>query len=111
MAVKKANKEEKKEVRKFEYKPAEIGVSKVREIKGKDDCYRFNLEINGVSIYGCSYITYTNKEGKEDNFIAFPQYKGSDGNYYNTCWFPINDPAYRKEFEEIENQISKLIES
>ena len=111
MAVKKTNKEEKKEVRKVEYKPAEINVSKVKEIKGKDDCYRFNLEINGVSIYGCSYITYVNKDGKEDNFIAFPQYKGTDGNYYNTCWFPINDSAYSKEFQLIEELIGKALEA
>ena len=107
MAIKKN--EAKKEDRKVEYKPAEIGVSKVKEIKGKKDCYRFTLTINGVDIYGCSYVTYTGKEGEEKNFIAFPQYKGSDGKYYNNCWFPINDPAYRKEYELIEELIGQAI--
>ena len=111
MAIKKTNKEETKKAPQVEYKPAEISIAKVKPVKGKEDCYRFNLTINGVTIYGCSYVTYTNKDGKEDNFIAFPSYKGSDGEHYNTCFFPINNPAYRKEYELVEELIGQAVEA
>ena len=108
MAIQKAKKNEKKKV---EYKPIEIEVSRVKEIANRDDCYRFTLTINGVDINGCQYITYTTKEGEEGNFISLPAYKGSDNKYYNHAYFPINDPAYAKEFAQIENMISEQLKT
>lgn len=84
-----------------------IRVLKVREINDRPDCYRFNAEVNGVTIYGMQYITYTNKNGKKASFVSFPSYKGSDGKFYNNCYFPIEDDS--DEFRVIEMQITDLL--
>ena len=84
-----------------------IRVLKVREIKDRPGCYRFNAEVNGVTIYGMQYITFTNKSGKETSFVSFPSYKGSDGKFYNNAYFPIENDS--KEFQTIEKQISDLL--
>ena len=84
-----------------------IRVLKVREVKDRPSCYRFNAEVNGVTIYGMQYITYTNKNGKEMSFVSFPSYKGSDGKFYNICQFPIENDS--REFQTIEKQISDLL--
>lgn len=99
----------KKEEKEIKYTPEEIEVSKVKAIRGKKDCYRFNMRINGVDIYACQYVTYVSKDGEEKCFIAFPQYKGTDDKYYNNCYFPINHPSYKKEFEFVEKEIEKAI--
>lgn len=41
----------------------------------------FDLDLNGVRIYGCRVV-----EGKNGDFISFPQRKGSDGKYYSIAW-------------------------
>lgn len=84
-----------------------IRVLKVREITDRPDCYRFNAKVNGVTIYGMQYITYTDKNGKKTSFVSFPSYKGSDGKFYNDCYFPIKNNS--KELQTIENQISDLL--
>lgn len=107
MAInKKVNTEEKKELVNYVVK-----VLKVSARKGKPNCYRFNLEVNGIIIYGMDYITYTDRGGKEQNFIAFPQYKSNNGEekYYNHVYFPINDPDYKSVKEDIERQIESLL--
>lgn len=84
-----------------------IRVLNVREIKDRPGCYRFSAEVNGVKIYGMQYITYTNKNGKLTSFVSFPSYKGSDGKFYNICYFPIENDS--EEFKSIEKQLKQLI--
>ena len=68
------------EVREFE-------VKNVRVVEGKNgDLVFFTLMLNGVTIYNCRVAT-----GKNGDFISFPQYKGSDGNYYNTVYVALSD--------------------
>ena len=105
MAITKKNETEKKEVR-TDY---QVKVLKVTPRQNRKDCYRFNAEVNGVTIYGMEYITYTAKNGDEGCFIAFPQYKGSDEKYYNHVYFPVNDPMNTTLFSEIEKQIESLL--
>ena len=41
------------------------------------------VRINGVTIYGCRAVTYTDtQDGKEKDFLSFPQRQGSDGKWY-----------------------------
>lgn len=87
----------------------EIKVLKVTPRQNKEGCYRFNAQINGITIYSMDYITYTAKGGNQKSFIAFPQYQSKDGNYYNHVYFPVNDPANKAAFQEIENQIEKML--
>lgn len=87
-----------------------VRVLKATPRKNKAGCYRFNLDVNGITIYGMDYITYTAKSGDERCFIAFPQYQSSDNNYYNHVYFPINAPEYADVFSEIERQIGELLD-
>lgn len=97
--------EQKKEVR-TDY---EVKVLKVTPRQNREGCYRFNCEVNGITIYGMEYITYTAKGGDQRTFIAFPQYQSSDGKYYNHVYFAVNDPLNTKCFSEIERQIEELL--
>lgn len=104
MAIQKKD-EQKKEVR----TNWEIKVLKVTPRQNREGCYRFNAEINGITIYGMEYITYTAKGGDQRSFIAFPQYQAKDGKYYNHVYFPVNDPLNQTAFQEIETQIGELL--
>lgn len=107
MAINKSNKvEEKQEEEKVVYT---VKVLKATPRKNKPNCYRFNALVNGITVYGMDYITYTGKNGDESTFIAFPQYQSSDGKYYNHVYFPVNDPMNTAIFEAIEKQIEALL--
>ena len=106
MAINRKNNTEKKE----EARAYTVKVERVRGIAGKRDSYRFNLLVNGVFLNGMKYITYAGKDGKDEAFIGFPNYKGTDDKYYNICYFPINDPEYRSVFEDVERQIGEALD-
>lgn len=44
-----------------------------------------DVTINGITIYGASIV-----EGKNGDFIGWPQRKGKDGNYYNVVYAKIS---------------------
>lgn len=83
----------------------EAVVSNVRVIGGKNggDIVFFTLKLNGVSINNCRVAT--TKDGKD--FITFPQYKGSNGQYYNTVYCAISDEDSAKILQDIQNEIDK----
>lgn len=105
MAIQKKS-EATNEGKKMEYT---VRVLKVTPRANREGCYRFNCEVNGITIYGMEYITYTAKGGDQRHFCAFPQYQSSDGKYYNHVYFPVNDPNNKAAFDEIERQISELL--
>ena len=75
-----------------------VKVTRAKQIKNN---VAFDMEVNGVMIYGC-WLKET-KAGK--NFVSFPSYKGSDGKYYSHAFFKISD-----ELEaDIEAQLEKLV--
>ena len=106
MAINKTNKTEEQAEEKIVYT---VKVLKATPRKNKPNCYRFNAVVNGITVYGMDYITYTGKNGDERTFIAFPQYQSSDGNYYNHVYFPVNDPKYGDVYADIEKQIEALL--
>lgn len=79
----------------------------VKVLRAKDmskdgkSAYAFDMEVNGVKVYGCTYREGV-KDGKEWNLVDFPSVKGKDGNYYNRVWFPIS--------KELCDNIGKAIE-
>ena len=88
--------EEKQETRKYEIK-----VTRAKEL---EKCIMFDMEVNGVMIYGCSYRELNRKDGSGSFVkISFPQRKGSDEKYYNYAYFKITD--------EMISEIEKGIEA
>ena len=79
-----------------------IPVSSVQVIRAKEykNTIFFDVEINGVKIYGCRYV-----EGKNGDFVSFPSYKGSDGKYYNHCYIELDEAMVAL----IDEQIDKLL--
>lgn len=81
----------------------ECEVKNVRVVEGKNgDLVFFTLTINGVTIYNCRVAT-----GKNGDFISFPQYKGTNGTYYNNVYVAISDEDSAKILEEIQRQIDE----
>lgn len=80
----------------------EVKVTRAREVK--EGSVAFDMEVNGVSVYGCWYNEYKTKEGKEGTMLTFPSYKNGD-KYYNHCWFPISADLKK----DIIAQIEKLV--
>ena len=79
-----------------------IPVSSVKVIRAKEykNTTFFDVEINGVKIYGCRFV-----EGKNGDFVSFPSYKGSDGMYYSHAYIDLDDAMVAL----IDEQIDKLL--
>lgn len=73
--------------------PADSGlIFKVEHVRdwGRNGGISFSLRIEGgpvlVEIYGCRIIN-----GRDGEFVAFPQRKGSDGHYYKHAYVELTD--------------------
>ena len=76
----------------------------MRVVEGKNgDIVFFTLILNDVSIYNCRVAT-----GKNGDFISFPQYKGSNGNYYNNVYVSLSDEDAGKILADIQAAIDKM---
>ena len=66
----------------------------------------FDMDVNGIAIYGCFAKTEkSNTTGEDVDVVNLPQYKGSNGKYYNHVWFPFS----LDDKENIINQINSLL--
>lgn len=83
-----AKKEEKKELEFEKLQSFEIVSAKEGESKGRSWMLA-TVKINGVTIYGCKPVTYKTKDGKEADFLAFPEEKVGD-KYYKRAWIPLS---------------------
>ena len=104
MNTSKAKKQTKKDSQAQERTPIEVReveVKNVRVVEGKNgDLVFFTLMINGVTIYNCRVAT-----GKNGDFISFPQYKGSDGKYYNNVYVVLSDGVTADILDKIQRYI------
>ena len=65
----------------------DVEVTNVRVVDGRNgDLVFFSLKLNGVIINNCRIAS-----GKNGDFVSFPQYKGSNGQWYNTVFVSIAD--------------------
>lgn len=81
----------------------ECEVKNVRVVDGKNgDLVFFTLVINGVTIYNCRVAT-----GKNGDFISFPQYKGSNGTYYNDAYVSLSDEDSKKILADVQKAINE----
>lgn len=77
-----------------------ISVSHV--MHWQDGSTTFALTIHGVTIYGMRVVGFTDKRtGQHKRFVAFPNRKGNDGNYYHTAYYKLSE----KEEIEILHQV------
>lgn len=97
MAIKK-NTEKTEEKRNYD-----VVVKRVKEFNGS---YAFDMEVNGVMIYGCWYREYERKDGSGTfAAIQFPSRKAEDGKYYNHAYFRIDEDVIKN----IEKQIEAML--
>ena len=81
----------------------EIEVTRAKEL---ENVVMFDMIVNGVTVYGCSYKTFERKDGSgEFAKIDFPSRKGNDGKYYKHVYVKLTD----KDVENIETQLNALI--
>lgn len=68
-----------------------IEVTRANELKDKN-VIMFDMIVNGVTIYGCSYRELERKDGSGSFAkIGFPSRKGSDDKWYSHAYFKISD--------------------
>ena len=66
----------------------------------------FDMTVNGITIYGCFAKTVKSSTTGEDvDVVNLPQYKGTNGNYYDYVWFPMTF----EQKEDIIKQINSLL--
>lgn len=85
----------------------DVKVTKAHYIaqESNNEVISFDITVNGISIYGMIYRAGISKKSKEYEMISFPARKGTDGKYYNHCWFPIGPEL----MESLKNQIGGII--
>ena len=75
-------------------------ISRVKEVT--DTMVSFNINVNGVMIYGMKVIKYKSKKtGEYGMMVAFPTQKGTDDKYYNICTFSMTQEMQ----DDIINQV------
>lgn len=79
----------------------EIEVTRAKEL---ENVIMFDMKVNDVTIYGCSYRVLTRKDtGEEFGKVGFPSKKSGD-NYYNHAFVKLS----AADVETIEKQLEKL---
>ena len=81
---------------------AKIYSCEVIRAKEYKDTVFFDVNINGVSIYGCRFV-----EGKNGDFVSFPSYKGNDGKYYSHAYIKLDEATVSL----IDEQIDELLKA
>lgn len=79
----------------------EVKVTRVKEL---DNVIMFDMVVNDVTIYGCSYRVLTNRETKEEfGKVGFPSKKSGD-TWYNQAFVKLS----AADIETIEKQIESM---
>ena len=80
---------------------SDFAVDNARMLGEKNTVW-FTLTLNGVKIYNCRVVEYD----KGDDFIGFPQQKGSNGVYYPVVTAYVSPEDTKKILEEVEKQLN-----
>ena len=65
----------------------------------------FDMEVNGIKIYGCWLKEGTSKKGENYSMVILPSKVGKDGKYYSVAWFPISKELTKEIREQIGNML------
>lgn len=79
-------------------KSAEIKVTRAKQFDNGGVV--FDVEINGVTIYGCRVV-----ESSKGDFVSYPARKGSDDKYYSHAFYKMSP----EETKETIAQVEKLL--
>ena len=66
--------------------PITISSVSVERVRDTSKGVFFTLVLNGIYIHNCKVV-----EGKNGDFISFPQYKGSNGKWYSYVWVSLSE--------------------
>lgn len=66
--------------------PITITSVSVERVRDTSKGIFFTLVLNGIYIHSCKVV-----EGKNGDFISFPQYKGNDGKWYSYVWVRLSE--------------------
>ena len=79
-----------------------MNTSKAKKTTKKEGANkeRVNIEVREFEVKNVRVV-----EGKNGDFISFPQYKGSDGNYYNNVYVALSDEDSAKILGAIQTAI------
>ena len=96
-----SKKESKKEMTFEKLDSFEILRAVELEYKGNKDVLA-DVKLNGVCIYGCRPVTYTDKaDGKEKDFLSWPERKGKDDKYYKIAYMALSAEDQQKVCDAI----------
>lgn len=99
MAISRKKSSESEEIKPINH---EIKVTRAKDI---DSAIMFDMVVNDVTIYGCSYRELERKDGSGSFAkIGFPSKKSGD-NWYNQAFVKLSD----EDIKSIEAQIEHLI--
>ena len=101
---KQSKKEEKKELQFEKLQSFEVVSAKEGESK-RGSWILATVKINGVTIYGVRPVSYTTKDGKEADFISFPEEKVGE-KYYKRVYIPLT----AEDQQTICNAIYKVLD-
>lgn len=71
-------------------------VKIVRAYEFEDGTISFDMDFNQISFYRCMI-----RKGKNGDFIAFPSYKGGDGNYYHYYYINFDESTAEKVIDAV----------
>lgn len=60
----------------------------------------FDMEFAGITFYRLGV-----RSGKNGDFISYPSYKGTDGNYYHYFYLPLSDDTQDKIIQSVYNRL------
>lgn len=60
----------------------------------------FDMEFNDITFYRLGI-----RKGQNGEFISYPSYKGSDGNYYHYYYLPLSDESQDKIIQLVYNKL------
>ena len=68
----------------------------IRAYEFDDGTISFDMDFNQISFYRCMI-----RKGKNGDFIAFPSYKGGDGNYYHYYYINFDEGTTEKVIDAV----------
>ena len=81
--------------------PIVISSVSVEQVRDTSKGVFFTLVLNGIYIHSCKVV-----EGKNGDFISFPQYKGSNGKWYSYVWVPLSEADSKHIISLVEAELN-----